>query len=222
MPPSLPEAFEAWVDDTEKRWATAVTKGVHAATLAGLNALRSQLDAAFPGSHAASLVTAELYPNPRSGKVSLDATGFVGPRRSRSEKAEQILRAWSEGVTIRSSAGFWLAIPTEHVPRDSRNRRLSPGEVEKRFGVSLRLVPAGGPRRSALLVMDDVVQARNGRGWRQATAGRLAQGRAAQGVVMFVLVPEVTLSRRLDPQAAVSAEFSRVNVSIDRALKALP
>ncbi|MEI8397372.1 MAG: DUF6441 family protein, partial [Rhodospirillaceae bacterium] len=60
------------------------------------------------------------------------------------------------------------------------------------------------------LVMDQLVAARSGRGFRQATGRRLAQGRNAQPVLMFVLVPQVCLSKRLDiagAVAAIEAEF---------------
>lgn len=217
MAEDLAEAFGRWVDGEERRWAVAVTNAVHTAATLGRDALRGQLDGAFPGTQAARLVTAELYPDPAKNKVSLGAAASVGPRGA---KAAEIVAAWSEGTTIRSADGFWLAIPTDAVPRDGQRRRLSPGDLEQRMGIRLRLVPAGGPRGSALLVADDLVAARSGIGWRQATKGRQAQGRSAKPVVFYVLVPEVTLTRRLDPKAAVESGFSRVIALLDAAVKA--
>ena len=60
-------------------------------------------------------------------------------------------------------------------------------------------------RSVAYLIMDQLVAARSGRGFRQATSRRLAQGRSAQPVLMFVLVPQVTLAKRLDIVGAVAA-----------------
>lgn len=214
---SLGQAWEVWIDETEARMAGAVTEGVRAATKAGVASLRAHLDAAFPGSRggAGGFVTSISYPQP--GKPArLDAVGFVFPRNDRAEK---IIAAWTEGVTIRSADGFWLAIPTDAVPRDGRGRKLTPGALEQRMGIRLRLVPAVGRMRSALLVADGLTAARNGRGWRQATGRRLAQGRETQPVLMYVLVPEVTLARRLNPETAVKSGFDTVLSQIDRAYR---
>ncbi|CAK0761920.1 hypothetical protein WCLP8_3360007 [uncultured Gammaproteobacteria bacterium] len=86
---------------------------------------------------------------------------------------------------------------------------MTPVEVEAAFNRDLRTVLPPG-RRVGYLIMDQLVAARSGRGFRQATSRRLAQGRSAQPVLMFVLAPSVTLSKRLDiakAVAAVEAEF---------------
>jgi hypothetical protein len=83
-------------------------------------------------------------------------------------------------------------------------------EVEATFNRDLRMVQPPG-RQVVYLIMDQLVVARSGRGFRQATSRRLAQGRSAASVLMFVLVPQVTLAKRLDiagAVAAVEAEFS--------------
>ena len=112
----------------------------------------------------------------------------------------------------------WLAIPTANVPPRSwgskapgghPRRLMTPVEVEATFNRDLRMIqPPGSP--VAYLIMDQLVTARSGRGFCQATSRRLAQGRSAQPVLMFVLVPSVTLAKRLDiagAVAAVEAEF---------------
>ena len=90
--------------------------------------------------------------------------------------APLILSAFDQGVTITARNGRWLAIPTNDAPRGPR-RRMTPAQVEARFGRRLRFIPAR-LGRTAVLVM--------------------------AGKVMFVLVPQVTLQKRLDIAGAVA------------------
>lgn len=122
-------------------------------------------------------------------------------------KAQAMITGFAEGSVVRSPDGFWLAIPLPAVPRTGGNRarRMTPGEVERRLGVRLRLKLAG---RTALLVMDHVTPALSGAGYRQATPGRMAQGRASHSVPMFLLIPQAHLPRRLDLDAAAEAGLS--------------
>lgn len=191
-----------------------ISQGVRAAAIDALAAVRGHLDGAFPaaGGRMGRLVDA-YYPEEEA--TALDPVAAIV---ARGRKAEAILRAWSEGTTVRGRQGQWLAIPTDAVPwgYGSRRYRLRPDEVERVYGRPLRWI-ASPDRRFGLLVMDGLTRARSGRGYRQATAGRLAQGRAAEAVTMFVLVPSVSIPRRIDPQRAIQAVFDRVGEYIDRA-----
>ncbi|CAK0751121.1 Phage virion morphogenesis protein [Azospirillaceae bacterium] len=135
----------------------------------------------------------------------------TGARAEIYSKAPKIMQGFDEGATIVACNGsFWLAIPTEHVPRRSGRglgRKLSPVDVEALYNRDLRYIP-GHPGKSAYLVMDFLVSARSGTGWRAATVGRLAQGRRAQSVLMFVLIPQVTLEKRLDIAGAFAEAAS--------------
>ena len=133
--------------------------------------------------------------------------------------APVIIGAFDQGATIVARNGSrWLAIPTAAVPRRpgrGSGRRLTPVEVEALYNRDLRTIPArAGP--NAYLVMDFLIAARSGRGYRAATAGRLAQGRRPESVLMFVLVPQVTLTKRLDVArvlAGIAAEFPELSVT---------
>ncbi|MBP2303328.1 DUF6441 family protein [Azospirillum picis] len=189
--------FREWVGEVKQDLAAGVTASVHELVDGAAERLRAQLSAAFPGTNAASMVGSVYYP--RVG-ISLDPAGMVIARGARAHAA---ISAWAEGVTIRSADGFWLAIPTPSVPRSGRggHRRMTPGEVEAMYGRALRLVPSRDGR-SGLLYMDFLTPALSGKGYRSATSRRVAAGRAAQGVLMFVLTPQARLPRRLDLDAA--------------------
>lgn len=116
-------------------------------------------------------------------------------------KAPEIIRAHDEGGVIRSSSGFWLAIPTEAAGRGTGGARLTPGEWERRRGIPLRLIYR--PGKPGLLVADGARINNRGLG----VASRSKTGRGVATVPIFVLVPQVTLRRRLDVDA-IAAEWA--------------
>jgi hypothetical protein len=117
-------------------------------------------------------------------------------------RAPQIIRAFDEGAVIWSARGRFLAIPTENVPRKGTDgRRISPSTFpEHRFG-PLRFVPRqSGP---SLLVVDGLRasysrQTGQLRGFRRATERARRSGQGLTAVVMFLLMPQVKLRKRLD------------------------
>jgi hypothetical protein len=110
-------------------------------------------------------------------------------------KAPLIETAFSADTTIVAKDGsHWLAIPTDNVPRIG-NKRMSPVEVEARFDQDL-IFKRSAPGTSLAFV--DVLASRSGHGFRAQTKGRLAQGRKPQLVLMFVMVQQVRLRKRLD------------------------
>jgi hypothetical protein len=95
--------------------------------------------------------------------------------------------------------GCSSAVPTEQAGRGRGGRRKTPGEWERRNGLRLRFVyRRGGP---SLLVIDNVVRARKGRGYRAAPHQRQAAGRKPETLVIFLLLPVVRLGKRLDLQS---------------------
>ncbi len=186
----------------------AAAEGVTDATTALEQSLRQQVTAAGLGSRLAGTWRSRVYPPTDTG-----AAGEVWT------VAPLIIQGFDEGATIIARNGSrWLAIPTANVPPRSwgskapgghPRRLMTPVEVEAAFNRDLRTVQPPG-RQVAYLIMDQLVAARSGHGFRQATPRRLAQGRSAAPVLMFVLVPQVTLAKRLDLAgaiAAIEAEF---------------
>lgn len=169
--------------DAAKRGATLAARRI--AARAKLR-LREDVRRAGLGDRVANTWQDKVYP----GHLSLRPAGFVW------SKAPAIIEGHS-GATIRQRAGLWLAIPTEHTPRRGR-RKATPVEVEIIFNQDLIVRPGRGRQ---LLAFVDAVRGKSGKTWRRATNARTGrQSRKAELVLMFVLVPQVTLRKRLNWQ----------------------
>ncbi len=119
-------------------------------------------------------------------------------------KAPMIVTAFGNDTTITAKGGhLYLAIPTDNVPRLG-NHRMTPVEVEARFNQDLVFLPS---HSGATLAFVNVVPAKSGKGFRPPTQGRIAQGRKTQMVLMFVMVQQVHLRKRLNwPQLFADAK----------------
>ena len=166
----------------------AVTAGMRQAA-DGLKAdLRRQVTEAGMGQRLANTWRAELYPK---GRKSIKAAGFVFTR------APTIIRAFDQGAVIKSRHGFWLAIPTPAAGTGARGKRMTPGLWEQMHGSRLRFIYRRGA--PSLLVAENM-RARTGKrgGFAKGSASALRSGRGMTSVVMFILVPQVSLKKRLD------------------------
>ncbi|MGH6917944.1 MAG: DUF6441 family protein, partial [Geminicoccaceae bacterium] len=138
-------------------------------------------------------------------------------------KAPQIIRAFDEGAVIRSRRGRFLAIPTESAPRKGTDgRRISPRTYpEHRFG-PLRFVPRqSGP---SLLVVDGLRasfsrKSMELRGFQRVTDRARARGDGLATVVMFLLVPQVKLRKRLDVARAAERWSAQLPALIEQQLR---
>jgi len=137
-------------------------------------------------------------------------------------KAPQIIRAFDEGAVVRAKRGRFLAIPTENAPRRGvGGRRISPSTFpEHRFG-PLRFVPR--PSGPSLLVVDGVrasFSRKTGelRGFRRASDRARRTGAGLTTVVMFVLVPQVKLLKRLNVARAAERWSGRLPALVERSL----
>ena len=129
-----------------------------------------------------------------------------GPAAFIWSKAPRIVD-FNSSSKIVTPLGEAFAIPTENVPRGARGRRLSPVEVEARFNAELQPVKLTTGRIGLVI---DVVAGRSGRGFREATKRRKAQGRAAKPVLMFILWKGPLVGRQLiDLQAAADRAAAR-------------
>jgi len=107
-------------------------------------------------------------------------------------RAAEITDAFDRGVLIRSKHGLWLAIPTPAAGKALGGRRITPAGWERRTGLHLRFVyRRSGP---SLLVADGARI--NARGL--AAVSRSKTGRGQVTAPIFLLVPQVKLSKRLD------------------------
>ncbi|HZA66207.1 MAG TPA: DUF6441 family protein [Geminicoccaceae bacterium] len=174
--------------------------------------LRTELRRQVASARLANSWRDKHYPNQK-----LDAASLVYT------KAPQIVRAFDEGALIRSRRGRFLAIPTENAPRRGTDgRRISPSTFpEHRFG-PLRFVPRqSGP---SLLVVDGLRasfsrQTGQLRGFRRATERTRQRGDGLTTVVMFLLVPQVKLSKRLYVARAAERWSAQLPALIEQRLR---
>ena len=124
---------------------------------------------------------------------------------------------------IRSGRGRFLAIPTENAPRKGTDgRRISPSTFpEHRFG-PLRFVPRQSG--TSFLVADGLrasFSRKSGelRGFRRATDRARRSGQGLTTVVMFLLVPQVKLHKRLDVARAAERWSAHMPALIERQLR---
>lgn len=167
--------------------------------------LRDQVTGSGMGQRLARSWRDDVYP--KGAKTSFRAAAVV---RS---KAPKLVAAFDEGVTIRGKEGAWLAIPTEHAPKTGYgNKRITPENFpEHRYG-KLRFIYRSG--REGLLVVDGVRLTRSGRVGKQLkNQGRTKTGKTRKGVatiVMFVLVKQVRLPKKLNTVSAVARTRARL------------
>jgi hypothetical protein len=205
---SLQADLQAELRDIER----AVAAGTRSAGQSLKTELRRQVTSAGLGQRLANSWRDRHYPNQR-----LDAASLVYT------KAPQIIRAFDEGTVIRSRRGRFLSIPTENAPRNGTDgRRISPSTFpEHRFG-PLRFVPR--PNGPSLLVVDGLrasFSRKTGqlRGFRRATDRARHSGQGLTTVVMFLLVPQVKLSKRLDVARAGERWSAQLPALIEQQLR---
>lgn len=184
---------------------TGVTRGISAATQGLKGELRAQVTGSGLGERLAKTWQSEVYPK---GKQSANAAGFVW------SAAPELIDAFDRGATIRSTDGFFLAIPTALAGpvRGAKWRpRLTPGEWERRRGLRLRFVYRRG--RPSLLVADGVRIGKSG--WAKSnvsTRGGAPHTRLSgtSTAVIFILLPQARLKKRLDVKPVGDKWQSRV------------
>lgn len=175
----------------------AVQRAITAAGKGLQGAWRAQVEGAGLGSRLARTIRSQAYPK---GRNSMNAAALVWTN------APTIIDAHERGAVIRARKSLYLAIPLDSAGsggralRDSRTGRfagLTPARWEQRTGMRLRFVY----RRSApsLLVADNARL--NTRG--QAALNRRKTRRdgiqtGSQTIPIFILVPQVRLTKRLD------------------------
>jgi hypothetical protein len=142
---------------------------------------RAQITRARLGQRLTKTIRSKTYP---AAGVSLEAAALIW------SNAPQIIGAHDTGPLIRSKDGFWLAIPTPAAGKGTRGKALTPGEWERRRGLRLRFVCRR--RGPSLLVADGRL---NSRGLGVASRSKTRRGQST--VPIFLLVPQVKLSKRL-------------------------
>ncbi|MGB3391297.1 MAG: DUF6441 family protein [Pseudaminobacter sp.] len=193
---------------TEADTARSVTSAMREVTDRLKDDLRADVIDAGLDQRLANTWRGKTFPE---GGVSLDAAAFIW------SKAPKIVDAFDRGVTIRSKNGFWLAIPTPAagatgLTTTGARARITPGGFERRTGMRLRFVYRRG--KPSLLVVDNARLSK--RGLARPNAGRTRNGEqftrltGRSTVVVFILVPQVTLRKRLDIEPIAQRWANRI------------
>lgn len=176
----------------------AIKKGLERTAKDLKQSLRDQVTGAGMGNKLANTWRSAVYPS--GGKTSFGVAAEVW------SKAPVIIQAFDEGAVIRSSKGSWLAIPTKNAPkRGIGGKRINPSNFpEYRYGALRFVYRKRGP---SLLVVDGVRINKSGRVGRKLKGGGLTKkGQYKKGVstvIMFIMVPQVRLPKRLNISSAV-------------------
>ena len=110
---ALQGSLSEYLQHEYQQGAEAVTIGIKTATNGLKMSMRGQVRSAGLGSRLANTWRGDVYPQT---KKSISAAGVIYT------KAQKIMSGFEYQSTIRSSQGFWLAIPTPAV----KKRRLVP------------------------------------------------------------------------------------------------
>ena len=172
----------------------AVTTAMHVAGAGLKSDWRAQITRARLGQRLANTIRSKTFP---AAGESLEAAALIW------SNAPQIIGAHDTGPLIRSKDGFWLAIPMPAAGKGTRGKALTPGEWERRRGLRLRFVYRR--RGPSLLVADGRLNSR-----RLGVASRSKTGRGQSTVPIFLLVPQVKLSKRL----SLAQDAERAQASI--------
>ena len=201
--------------ETEKDIERAVTSGMRDAADGLKQDLREDVVAAGLGERLSRTWRGKTFPE--LGE-SAEAAAYVWSR------APKIVDAYDRGVVIRRNSsknnwrGLFLAIPTAAAGKSGRSavgsrEKITPEGWQRRTGLKLRFVYRRG--RPSLLVADDA---------RINTRGLAARNRRKTGkipanlasVIVFILVPQVALKKRLDVEGAAKRQAARVPSLIAR------
>lgn len=152
--------------------------------------LRQDVLQAGLGEKVANAWRADIYPKSASAHTHAPAVQVYS-------KAPNIVTSFGQDTLIQHHDGLYLALPTKDTPKVGR-RFASPLEVEVIFNQDLIFFPGRGQQKLAFI---DAVKSKSGKKWRRATSARTGkQNRKAELVLMFVMVRQVHLRKRLDWQ----------------------
>ncbi len=179
---------------------------------------------------------------PTSRKMPTTWRGQVYPEAPRNtlepayvvySEAAGLIQTHIDGATIRPTGGKrFLWIPTANVPLRPGGKRWGPKEIEERFkGFRLKPTKRGGylatveaqARKGFAQDPNDWLGKRhiNRRAksfrWLRATKKARTENRV-QSVPMFILVRQVTLRKRIDPDAIMAAAAGPFAAAVSRAL----
>lgn len=185
------------IDRHMLRTQRAMTMGTREAGVGLKNALRAQVRTAGLGPKVEKTWQDKAYP--AGSELSLSPAHVVF------SKAPKLIDAYDKGVLIRAKKGMFLAIPTDDAPtmryRGAARIAATPKTwPESRYG-KLRFVK--GKQGYAYLVVDALRRSysqKTGqfRGFKKASAAWQRKGKRTESVIMFILIPQARIKKKLD------------------------
>ena len=216
--------LQAILDQAKGEVAAALRSGMAAAGASVQADLRSQTQSAGLGGGLERAWQRKDYPNPEKP---------LAPAALVYSKSVVLHRVFTEGASIRAARSRYLAIPTKEAEalgyaRTDRSRKGGgiPGGQQRRASQvyaliarlgakNIRIEPAKGGRRVVIYTPPA------GRGKGHTVRGRGGGSLGFQrgrGVVMFVLVPHVSLRSRIDFAAARGRAAATLEAAISEAM----
>jgi hypothetical protein len=168
----------------------AITLGVRETTDHLKTELRDQVTGAGLGKKLAFTWRGKTFPQ---GRMSINAAGFVW------SNAPQIISAFDMGAIIRSRTGAYLPVPLPAAGKLAGRKKLTPKNWEQHNNQKLVFVKRKGGNNPILIAEN--MRARKGK------RGGFTKAKTNKGlttVPMFVLIPQVSLKKRLDVKSAVA------------------
>lgn len=163
---------------------------------------REQIVSAGLGTRLSKTIRSQTFP---ANRESLNAASLVW------SKAPHIISAHDEGALIKSTDGFFLAIPQPAAGKLRGGKSPTPYEWEQRTGLQLRLIYR---RKGLSLLVADKARL-DGQGLAKKS-NAVKTGRNQVTAIVFVLVPQSRLRKRLDLQRAVKSIDGRLPGQIVR------
>ena len=151
-----------YLENEYKKGAEAVTRGITDATDGLKNAMRSQVKSSGLSNRLANTWRGNVYPK---GKKSISAAGVVY------SKVPKIMAGFEYQTIIRGKNGFWLAIPTDAIPKRTLGKKMTPEIYEKSRNTKLRFV------------------------YSSHGASLLVHERKKKSIIVFWLVPQVKMPK---------------------------
>lgn len=186
------------------RLETAQGAALSEATTGLKTTLRGQITSAGLGSRLAGSWRSKLYID---GKTS---AGFVYSR------APHIVEAFDKGVTIRATHGRYLAIPTQNAPkRGTDGKRINPTNFPKKLGPLVLIKTRGHLFLAVNNVRASYSKDGQLRGFRAASNRARASGKGLASAIMFILIPQSRLPKKLDVKGAATLWANRLPAMID-------
>jgi len=215
-------AFQRYAEQRMERAALIATDQ---AARAATSQIRSAMRGASLGRLSNAIgATSDLQKNGRVYRrgVGFSASGIVFVR-SKSDRAQGAIKAYTEGAQIAPVKGDWLWIATDNIPSRIGRYKMTPqryvtGGLEQRIG-PLVFAP-GRHAGEALLIVPSVTLARSGRrGSALSRKSRVVASREAHDtIVAFVGIRRTSRAARVDVPSIVRANQARLPQLIRAAL----